>query len=195
MRVACRISRGSAATVVVLLLTFAAAAPASAQRICEQGETELFICQTDSHDKYLGICAIEDRPGETWSAVQYRFGDGNKAEFVYPANPEDGGRKLFFSHGVQGTVYRVSVRFRSGGFTYLVESYGDSASDPPGNGVAGVTVTNGSGKTVANITCIEKPLIFPSYLRMALACDPENPHGKAGCVEPPPDDKKAGKKR
>ena len=55
---------------------------ASAQKICEQEEATLFICQTDSHDKYLGICAVEDRPGETWSAVQYRFGDGDRAEFV-----------------------------------------------------------------------------------------------------------------
>ncbi len=176
--------------VAPVLLTLALAGRAPAQRICEQGETELFICQTDSHDKYLGICAVEDRPGETWSSVQYRFGDGNNAEFVYPPNPEDGARKLFFSHGVQGTMYRVSVRFRTGGFTYLIESYGDDASDPPGNGVAGVTVTNASGKTVANITCIEKPLIFPSYLRMALACDLENPHGKAGCMEPAPHEKK-----
>ena len=165
---------------------------ASAQKICEQEEATLFICQTDSHDKYLGICAVEDRPGETWRAVQYRFGDGNKAEFVYPANPEDGARKLFFSHAVRGTIYGVSVRFKSGGYTYRIESYGDDASDPPGNGAAGVTVTNASGKTVANITCIERPLMFASYLRMALACDLENPHGKAGCAEPPPKERKAG---
>lgn len=162
---------------------------ASAQKICEQEEATLFICQTDSQDKYLGICAIEDRPGETWSSVQYRFGDANKVEFVYPANPEDGARKLFFSHAVRGTIYGVSVRFKSGGYTYRVESYGDDASDPPGNGAAGVTVTNASGKTVANIACIERPLIFASYLRMALACDLQNPHGKAGCAEPPPHEK------
>jgi len=176
---------------VVLLALGVTARPAHAQRICEQGETELFICQTDSHDKYLGICAVEDEPGKTWSSVQYRFGDGNQAELVYPANAEDGAKKLFFSHSVRGTMYRVSVRFKSGGYTYLLESYGDDASDPPGNGVAGVTVTNASGKTVANITCIERPLMFPSYLRMALSCDLENPHGKAGCVEPPPHEKKA----
>jgi hypothetical protein len=164
-------------------------APAHAQKICEQEEANLFICQTDSHDKYLGICAIEDKPGETWSSVQYRFGDGNKAEFVYPARAEDGAKKLFFSHVVRGTIYEVSIRFQSGGYTYLIESFGDDASDPPGQGAAGVTVTNAAGKTVANITCIEKPLMFPSYLRMALACDMQNPHGKAGCVEPPPKEK------
>jgi hypothetical protein len=176
---------------LVLLILGAFPRGADAQRICEQGETELFICQTDSHEKYLGICAVEDEPGKTWSSVQYRFGDGNKAELVYPANAQDGAKKLFFSHAVQGTMYRVSVRFKSGGYTYLLESYGDDASDPPGNGVAGVTVTNASGKTVANITCIERPLMFPSYLRMALACDLENPHGNAGCIEPPPHEKKA----
>jgi len=174
-----------------VLLMALSASPAYAQRICEQEEATLFICETDKHEKYLGICALEDKPGETWSAVQYRFGDGNKAEFVYPANPEEGAKKLFFSHAVRGTIYGVSIRFVSGGYTYRVESYGDDASDPPGNGVAGVTVTNASGKTVANITCIERPLMFASYLRMALACDPQNPHGKAGCAEPPPHEKKA----
>jgi hypothetical protein len=175
---------------LVLVMVSVSAPPAQAQRICEQGETELFICQTNSHDKYLGICAVEDEPGTTWRSVQYRFGDGNKAEFIYPAKAEDGAKKLFFSHVVRGTMYEVSIRFQSGGYTYRLESYGDNASDPPGNGVAGVTATNATGKTVANITCIERPLMFPSYLRMALACDLENPHGKAGCVEPPPHEKK-----
>jgi hypothetical protein len=32
--------------------------------------------------------------------------------------------------------------------------------------------------------------MFPSYLRMALARDLENPHGKVGCIEPPPHEKK-----
>ena len=176
--------------VSLILVVLGISRPAHAQRICEQGETELFICQTDSHDKYLGICAVEDDPGRTWSSVQYRFGDGNKAEFVYPARAEEGAKKLYFSHAVRGTMYEVSIRFRSGGYTYRLESYGDDASDPPANGVAGVTVTNASVKTVANITCIERPLMFPSYLRMALACDLENPHGTAGCVEPPPHEKK-----
>ena len=45
--------------VVGLFVLGVTAPPALAQRICEQGETELFICQTDSHDKYLGICAVE----------------------------------------------------------------------------------------------------------------------------------------
>jgi len=36
--------------------------------------------------------------------------------------------------------------------------------------------------------------MFPSYLRMALACDLESPHGEAGSVEPP-NEKEAGSGR
>jgi hypothetical protein len=47
-------------------------------------------------------------------------------------------------------------------------------------------VTDANGKTVADISCIERPTMYPSYLRMALACDMQNKHGKAGCAEPTP---------
>ena len=168
---------------------------AHAQRICEQGETELFISRPTATTSTWESARSKMNPARHGARCSTDFGDGNKAELVYPANAEDGAKKLSFSHAVRGTMYRVSVRFKSGDYTYLLESYGDDASDPPGNGAAGVTVTNASGRTVANITCIERPLIFPSYLRMALACDLGNPHGKAGCVEPPPHEKKAAGSR
>jgi hypothetical protein len=184
---------------VAIALTFAFAtiagsAIARAQKICAQEEAPLFICETDRKDKYLGICATEEKPGERWSAVQYRFGNSDRAELVYPADARQGASKLFFSHESQGTVYHVSIRFQSGGFTYLIESFGDSASDPIGDGAAGVTVTNAAGKTVAQIKCIERPYMFPAYLQRALACDETNPHGKAGCASPAPMVKPAKKK-
>ena len=155
---------------------------AFAQKICEAEEAPLFICETDRKDKYLGICATEEKPGERWSAVQYRFGNGEHAELVYPTDARQGASKLFFSHVTEGSIYHVSIRFVSGGFTYLIESFADEASDPIGNGSAGVTVTDAAGKKVATINCIEKPYMFPEYLRRALTCDLENPHGKAGCA-------------
>jgi hypothetical protein len=44
---------------------------------------------------------------------------------------------------------------------------------------------NANGKTVADIQCIERPTLFAPYMQMALACDLENPHGKAACAKDP----------
>lgn len=166
--------------------TRAGQAPATGVRtVCDQDEEPLFICETNRKDKYLAICAVEEEVGTRWSAVQYRFGPEHRAELVYPADATQGASKMFFSHLTEGTIYRVSVRFQSGGFTYRVESAGDSASDPVGDGAAGVTVTDASGKKVAQIDCIERPTLFAPYLQKALACDEENPHGKAACGATP----------
>jgi hypothetical protein len=109
----------------------------------------------------------------------------NATRPVYPEDARQGASQMFFSHVEKGTVYVMSVRFRSGGFTYRIESSGDSASDPVGDGAAGVTVMAATGKTVADIECIERPTMFPSYLQRALACDLENPHGKAAWGDKP----------
>jgi len=60
-----------------------------------------------------------------------------------------------------------------------------SASDPVGDGAAGVTVTDASGKKVSQIMCIERPTMFAPYLQRALACDQENQYGKAACGDRP----------
>jgi hypothetical protein len=176
--------------VLVAIALIAATLPASAQQqavrtVCDPDEQPLFICETNRKDKYVAICATEVEVGQRWSAIQYRFGPEHRAELVYPQNASEGASKLFFSHIEKGTIYIVSVRFKSGGYTYLVESTGDSASDPIGNGAAGVTVTDANGKTVADIMCIERPTLFAPYLQMALPCDLENPYGKAACGKNP----------
>lgn len=159
--------------------------PTTVRTVCDPDEEPLFICETNRKDKYIAICAVEEEVGKRWSAVQYRFGPEDRAELVYPANARDGASKLFFSHIEEGTIYHVTIRFASGGFTYRVESTGDSASDPVGDGAAGVTVTDATGKQVAKIACIERPTMFASYLQRALACDLENPQGKAACGDNP----------
>jgi hypothetical protein len=174
--------------VLVAIALIVVTTPANAQSVrttCTQDEQPLFICETNRKDKYVAICATEVEVGKRWSAIQYRFGPEDRAELVYPQNAREGATKLFFSHVVKGPIYLVSVRFKSGGYSYLVESAGDSASDPIGDGAAGVTVTDANGKTVADIQCIERPTLFAPYLQMALACDTENPHGKAACAKDP----------
>lgn len=157
----------------------------AARTVCDPSEEALFICETNRKDKYLAICAVEAEVGKRWSALQYRFGPEDRAELVYPEDARQGASKMFFSHVAEGTIYKVSVRFRSGDFTYRIESSGDSASDPVGNGEAGVTVTDATGKKVAQIMCIERPTMFAPYLQRALACDQENPYGKAACGDQP----------
>ena len=153
--------------------------------VCDPQEEPLFICETNRKDKYLAICAVEEEVATRWSAVQYRFGPEDRAELVYPEDPRQGASQLFFSHVVDGTIYKVSVRFESAGFTYIVESSGDSGSTPVGDGEAGVTVKDAAGKQVARISCIERPTLFAPYLQRALACDEANPYGKAACGELP----------
>jgi hypothetical protein len=174
--------------VLVAIALIGVTTPANAQAVrttCDPDEQPFFICETNRKEKYVAICATEVEVGKRWSAIQYRYGPEDRAELLYPQNAREGATKLFFSHVEKGTMYIVSVRFKSGGFTYLVESAGDSASDPIGNGAAGVTVTDANGKTVADIHCIERPTLFAPYMQMALACDLENPHGKAACGKDP----------
>lgn len=173
---------------VLVAIALSAAVNADAQSVrtvCDPEEQPLFICETNRKDKYVAICATEVEVGKRWSAIQYRYGPEDRAELVYPQDAREGASKLLFSHIERGTIYLVSIRFKSGGYTYQVESAGDSASDPIGNGAAGVTVTDANGKTVADIACIERPTLFAPYLQMALACDLENPHGKAACGKDP----------
>jgi hypothetical protein len=153
--------------------------------VCDPDEQPLFICETNRKDKYVAICAVEEEVGKRWSAIQYRYGPEDRAELVYPSDARAGASKLFFSHVEEGTIYMVSIRFTSGGFTYQIDSAADSASDPIGDGAAGVLVKDANGKIVANIMCIERPTMYPAYLHRALACDLENPHGKAACGENP----------
>jgi hypothetical protein len=142
--------------------------------------TELFICETQQQGKYLAIYGVEQGPDDPWSSIQYRFGGEGAPDMVYPADPSKGARSLFFSHESRGrgADYYVSIRFRVGGYTYRLYSHS-------GAGGAGVTVSNAKGRMLSRIRCIERPYMFPAYLQRSLACDEENPHGRAACREQP----------
>ena len=159
----------------ILLLTMCSNVSAAAD-----DATELFICQTERQGKYLAIYGVENGPDEPWSSIQYRFGGEGAPEMVYPADPSKGARSLFFSHESRGrgADYYVSIRFRVGGYTYQLYSHS-------GAGGAGVTVSNAKGRVLSRIRCIERPYMFPAYLQRSLACDEENPHGRAACQEQP----------
>ncbi|QIG52087.1 hypothetical protein G5V57_32940 [Nordella sp. HKS 07] len=165
--------------------------PAAASAcVADNNEAPLFVCETGSAGKYIEICAVETEAGQSWSNVQYRFGNDEKTELVYSADAMDGAKKLFFSHVRGKNSYTVNVRFKNGDFTYRVYSVarweGDEAPAEAMDGEAGVEVKDKKGKQVAVIECIERPMIFPEYLRRALACDADNPYGAKGCAEVPP---------
>lgn len=165
--------------------------PATAQAcVSDRNETPLFICETGAAGKHIEICAVETEPGQSWKDVQYRFGNEEKNELVYPADAAEGTRKLLFSHVRGEHSYTVNVRFENAGYSYRVYSVarweGDEAPAEALDGEAGVEVKDKNGKQVALIACVERPTIFPDYLRRALTCDPDNPYGAKGCAEVPP---------
>ena len=140
----------------------------------------LFSCET-ARGKFIRICSVEEEAGRRWSQLQYRFGAIEKPELVYPADANRGASLLLFSHESNKGLYEVTVRFTNGGYTYRVFS----VADDNGVGAGGVTVSDNNGKLASTVACIERPYIFPSYLRRALECDMANPHGKAACEEKP----------
>jgi hypothetical protein len=141
--------------------------------------TPLFVCETNRQGKFIAIRGIEEEPARRWSAIQYSFGRGDEEpEMVYPLDPTNGATSMFFSHTNIHFRYQVSIRFSTGDYTYRVFSYDDGMD-------AGVMVSDRRGKIISRISCIERPYMFAAYLQRALACDRENPYGKAACGDKP----------
>jgi hypothetical protein len=175
-------SASLAAVILALLAGPALAVPCD----IEVGEVPLFMCETDPPGHFLSICAVEVKPGEAWSEVQYRYSSDDEIEFVYPEEFSEGiARKLFFSHEQGPDGYTVSVRFVADGTRYRLTSTAKDKTD----GHAELMVENTPRPSMTKIACGERPTIFPDHLRRALACDPENPFGAMGCAEAPPERK------
>lgn len=156
----------------------------------DAGEALLFSCESGASGKFISICATEVVRGQSWRTAQYRYGTEEKTELAYPDNPAEGPRKLYFSHVKTAHSYTVNIRFKNGGYRYRVFSTARwEGNEPPAeamDGEAGVEVTTKGGKLVATIPCSERPYMLPEYLRRALACDRDNPHGAEACAEVPP---------
>jgi len=143
-------------------------------------ESALFSCETERTGKIIEICATPSDSGG-WSSAQYRYGPENAPELVYPSDASTGTKSMAFSHEKRAGEYRVSVRFSVGGYVYRVFSNSRGEHE----GTAGVSVSNRNGKLLSTVRCGERPLMFSTYLREALACDTENPHGPSACKERP----------
>jgi alpha-tubulin suppressor-like RCC1 family protein len=134
----------------------------------------LFTCLTES-GKEIRICGNQDDAAvDKWTAIHYRYGpESGPPELMFPKDPETAPPSLYFADESRGSDYRVSIRFTSGAYTYRVFSGSKSG--------AGVTVEDGKGKVVSNISCAERPEMYAEYLRENLPCDPKGPRGAAGC--------------
>ena len=173
----------SSASSAAVILAFIAGPAGAVPCDIEAGEVPLFMCETDPPGHFLSICAVEVKPGEAWSEVQYRYSSDDEIEFLYPEEFSQGiAQKLFFSHEKGSNGYTVSIRFVADGTRYRLTSTANSETD----GHAEIMVENSPRPSMTKISCGERPAIFPDSLRRALACDPENPFGAAGCAEAPP---------
>ena len=178
-------SLSSASFAAVILVSIAGPAFAVPCDI-EVGEVPLFMCATDPPGHFISICAVEVKPGEAWSEVQYRYSSDDEIEFVYPEEFSEGvAAKLFFSHEKGPDGYTVSIRFVSDGTRYRLISSAKSETD----GHAEIMIEQTPRPSMTKISCGERPTIFPDYLRRALTCDLENPFGTMGCAETPPERK------
>jgi hypothetical protein len=173
-RLTLQLHTGPAAFVALLLLSQFNTAAAACQ------ET-LFSCETERTGKVIEICADPSETGTGWKGAQYRYGRVGVPELVFPQDATAGKAQLSFSHEQRGSEYRVSVRFSIAGYVYRVFSNSRGESE----GSAGVSVSNKAGKLLSTVRCAERPQLFVTYLREALACDLDNPHGRLACNEDP----------
>ena len=83
---------------------------------------------------------------------------------------------MSFAHAVDGNAYVWSLRFGNKGYTYRLFGMGDDA---------GVEVWR-KKKRLAQVMCGERPYAMAADIRKAAGCDLDNPFGKDGCTEVPP---------
>jgi hypothetical protein len=118
---------------------------------CSAQEQTIFSCSLGKN--MVSVCASNDI-SPTSGYLQYRFGQKNAPELIYPASTEPGrhsvirAQTLMFSGG--GGAY---LRFINGSFNYIVYTAigkGWGTKD-------GVSVTK-DGKQIANLKCRDVPV-------------------------------------
>ncbi len=154
---------------------------------CNGDAWPMFGCQTmdrqsNLKEESIAICGTSDG-----SLINYEHTKGDTVDFTYPADPAQGGAKLFFHHYFKSGLYHARVRFKNGGYTYRIFFDGQPASTDPDtiNGPsAGIEVLKG-GKVISTLDCGERPASYFEDIRRATTCDPANPYGAKGCTEEP----------
>ena len=156
-------------------LLFLVAMPGAALA-CADDEATLFACMAQDQSHLIELCAVRDDAAGGFQTLQYRYGTAEKTELVFPENREEGRAAMSFAHAFDGSSYVWSLRFGNKGYTYRLFGMGDDA---------GVEVWR-KKKRLTQVMCGERPYAIASDIQKASGCDLNNPFGKAGCGEVPP---------
>jgi hypothetical protein len=165
--------RNFKAAVAACLALVLSSAPALA---CADDEATLFSCLAKDKSHTIELCAVRDDAAGGFQSLQYRYGTAEKAELVFPENRDEGRAAMSFAHAFDGNAYVWSLRFSNKGYTYRLFGMGDDA---------GVEVWR-KKKRLTQVMCGERPYAMAADIRKAAACDLNNPFGKDGCGEVPP---------
>jgi hypothetical protein len=113
--------------------------PPPEETMCYSHEEIYFSCPVGG--KIISVCAsgnISPKNGY----VQYRFGRPGKPELEFPADSNPPGHRFSISDFYGGNINSVHLKFRSGGYDYVVYQ----------SATSGVYITK-NGRTVRNISC------------------------------------------
>ncbi len=143
---------------------------------CSDDEATLFACMAKDGAHLIELCAVRDDAAGGFQSLQYRYGTAEKTELVFPENRDEGRAAMSFAHAFDGSSYVWSLRFGNDGYTYRLFGMGDDA---------GVEVWR-KKKRLAQVMCGERPYAIAADIQKAAGCDLNNPFGKAGCGEVPP---------
>lgn len=172
----------------ILLAAAIAVSPVEAFA-CQDGEIQLFGCQTldkggELSENSFAFCAGNLDENDDYQSIYYEFMTPVGVQLSYPENPADGRTKLFFHHYFRKQLYHARIRFENAGDTY--QAYFDD--NPPRTDPdeitgpsAGVRILK-NGKTVSDIACGERPSSYFEEVRRATACDVANPLGEKACA-------------
>lgn len=153
-------SKGCVGALLLGALPWAGAAPA----LCHAPERVVFACQAGV--KTVSLCALGDLRADAGRLI-YRFGrDAAHIELEYglAANPLQSGYR--FDYSPWGKGESVTVQFRNGVFTYLVNHAAGAFGVDGGPNVASVRVQR-DGRDLAEIPCHEPSATDHLYQELA----------------------------
>ena len=177
------VQRCAAARFRVLGAAIVGVAMAMPAFACDPDASPIFSCEAANGRKFIELCAsLPITPDNGY--LQYRFGslDGNgqpkTTELVFPKTLTGSAQQFVGATFTRKGVYRQSVRFVSGDYSYSVftSTRGSQLLD------AGVEVKNRANGKITTVSCNEVPRFYIFDLKGTLACDPETAIGKA-CIE------------
>jgi hypothetical protein len=155
---------------------------------CSDGDFALFSCATENEKRSIAVCGQPDGNGG-WLGAYYEYATEKGVELSFPKDPAQSRRKLFFSHYFQNGLYRMSLRFDNGPFTYRLfyrDNPPSTKEDTVNGPYAGIEVLK-KNKIIAAISCGERPANYSDDIRKVSACDSSNPYGKRACAAEAPE--------